>query len=124
MKHVSKVLVVEDEHPLAKALELKLSHQGFDVLCAPNGEEGLKLLEKSSFDVILLDLIMPLIDGFKVLEILKEKKIKTPVIVLSNLSQNDDEQRARKLGAIDFFIKSNTPIADIVARVTHQLKKT
>lgn len=117
-----KILIVEDEQALSKALQLKLAHNGFDTTCAANGEEGLKLIEEKKFDIVLLDLIMPKIDGFKVLEVLRNKKNIPPIIVLSNLSQNNDEDRAKKLGAVDFFVKSNTPIADIVARVAAHLK--
>ena len=117
-----KILVVEDEKPMSRALELKLTHAGFGVVSASNGEMGLKILEEQLVALILLDLVMPVMDGFKVLEVLKEKKIKTPVIVLTNLSQEDDEKRARSLGAEDFFIKSNVPIANIVERITQFLK--
>lgn len=112
-----KILIIEDEKPMARALELKLTHAGFKAVSAGNGEEGMALLQKETFALIMLDLVMPKMDGFKVLETLNEKKIKTPVIVLSNLSQEDDEKRAKALGAKEFFIKSNTPIATIVERV-------
>jgi DNA-binding response OmpR family regulator len=121
-KVTKTILIVEDEQALSKALQLKLAHNGFDTTCTANGEEGLKLIEEKKFDIVLLDLIMPKIDGFKVLEVLRNKKNIPPIIVLSNLSQNNDEDRAKKLGAVDFFVKSNTPIADIVARVAAHLK--
>lgn len=103
-----KILVIEDEKPMARALELKLAHAGFEAKAVFNGEDGVQLLQKDTYALIMLDLVMPKMDGFKVLEIIKEKKIETPVIVLSNLSQEDDEKRARALGAMEFFIKSNT----------------
>ena len=113
---------MEDEKPMARALELKLTHAGFEVQSAFNGEDGLLLLEKETPALILCDLIMPKVDGFKVLETLKERKNKTPVIVLTNLSQEDDQKRAMALGAKEFFIKSNTSIATIVERVIEFLK--
>lgn len=116
-----KILIIEDEKSIAHALELKLTHVGFKVTCAKNGEEGILLLEKETFRLVLLDLIMPRLDGFKVLEILKEKKIKTPVAILTNLGQAEDEKRARELGAMEFFIKSNTPIAKIVEWIKKKL---
>src|SRR5271168_1521005 len=122
MKTPKKILIIEDEKTLARALELKLSHSGFEAKSVFNGEDGVKLLEKESYDLILLDLIMPKIDGFAVLAILKTKKIKTPVLVLSNLSQQNDMKRAKEFGAKEFFIKSNTPIATIVSRVSGLLK--
>jgi DNA-binding response OmpR family regulator len=117
-----KILIIEDEKTLAKALELKLTHSGFDVKTVFNGEDGIEEIEKNSFDLILLDLIMPRMDGFTVLEKLRAKGSITPVIVLSNLSQEDDIKRSRQFGAVDFFIKSNTPIVIIVERVIKILK--
>ena len=122
MKTSKKILIIEDEKPLARALELKLSHAGFTSEVVFNGEDGIKLLNKKSFALILLDLIMPKMDGFTLLAMLKVKKIKTPVLVLSNLSQREDEKRAKEFGAKEFFIKSNTPIATIISRVTELLK--
>ena len=121
MKTSKKILIIEDEKPLARALELKLSHAGFKSEVVFNGEDGIKLLNKKSFALILLDLIMPKMDGFSVLEALKQKDIKTPVIILSNLSQPEDEKRAKALGAKEFFIKSDTQIATIVLRVAELL---
>lgn len=112
-----KILIAEDEKPIAKALELKLQHEGFDVTTVFNGEEALEYLEKGTFAILLLDLVMPKVDGFKVLETLQIKKNSTPVFILSNLSQQEDEVKAKKLGAQGFFIKSNTPLAQIVSEV-------
>lgn len=117
-----KILIIEDEKPMARALELKLTHAGFKTRTVFNGEDGVELFQKEAFALIILDLIMPKLDGFKVLEILKERQIKTPVIVLTNLSQAEDEKRVRELGAKEFFIKSDTPIATIVERITRFLK--
>lgn len=121
MKTPKKILIIEDEKSLARALELKLSHAGFAVTAVFNGEDGVALLLKESFSLILLDLLMPKMDGFGVLTILKEKNIRTPVMVLSNLSQEGDLKRTQELGAKDFFIKSNTPISTILERVNKLL---
>ena len=121
MKTPKKILIIEDEKTLARALELKLSHAGFAVTAVFNGEDGVALLLKESFSLILLDLLMPKMVGFGVLTILKEKNIRTPVMVLSNLSQEDDLKRTQELGAKDFFIKSNTPISTILERVNKLL---
>jgi len=109
-----KILIVEDEKPLAHALELKLRHEGFDTVSAYDGEEGLKEALEGQYDLILLDLIMPKLDGFAVLQELKAKKAKAGVIVLSNLGQDEDRKRAKDLGAMEYFVKANTPIAEIV----------
>lgn len=114
MSDKKKILIIEDEKPIARALELKLSHSGYEATVANNGAEGLAYLAKNPVDLILLDVIMPTMDGFTVLETLKKKGNKTPVVMLSNLSQEEDEKRAKELGAKDFFIKSNTPLVEIV----------
>lgn len=116
-KNGKQILIVEDEKPLSHALEMKLGHQGYGTRVVTNGTEALAALEKERYDMILLDLIMPIMDGFAVLTELKARKNKTPVIVLSNLGQNEDQAKSKELGAIDYFVKSNTPIADIVARI-------
>ena len=112
-----KILIVEDEKPMARALELKLNKSGFEAKALFNGEEALKILETEKFDLILLDLVMPKVDGFAVLTALKEREIETPIIVTSNLSQEEDFKRAKELGAKDYFVKSDTPIADIVEHI-------
>ncbi len=109
-----KILIVEDERPLAHALELKFTHEGYQVEIATDGEEALKLANASKYAAILLDLIMPNLDGFAFLEQMKKK---SPVIVLSNLGQDEDKQRAEELGAVDYFVKSNTPITEIIKKV-------
>jgi len=111
------ILIVEDERPLAHALELKLVHEGFMVTTASNGQEGLDLLASKEFDVLLLDLIMPEMDGFQVLERLQALPHHPVVFVLSNLGQPEDEARVLKLGARKFFIKSDTPLTTIVDEV-------
>ena len=122
MKKTQRILIIEDEKTLARALEIKLTLSGFEVKAVFNGEDGVNLLQKESFDLILLDLIMPKMDGFGVLTVLKAKKIETPVMVLSNLSQESDMKRTKEFGAKEFFIKSNTPIAMIVERVIKLLQ--
>ncbi|QQR82810.1 response regulator [Candidatus Campbellbacteria bacterium] len=112
-----KILIIEDEKPLAHALELKLTKYGFDVHCAANGEDAVGDLERGGFALIVCDLVMPKMDGFQVLSVIKEKKIQTPIIVLTNLSQPQDEQRARELGANGFFVKADTPIVTIVETI-------
>ncbi len=111
---IKKILVTEDEKPMAKALALKLNHEGFEAQEAHNGEEALDLLAKEKFDLMLLDLMMPRMDGFSVLEKIKEAGYTTKVIVTSNLSQEEDRKRAKDLGAIDYFVKSDTPLNKIV----------
>lgn len=108
-----KVLIAEDEKPMANALQLKLQHMGFSVDIANNGEDALNAMKEKEYDILLLDLMMPKVDGFGVLEGLKKEKIKMTVIVLTNLSQPEDEKRAKSLGAKGFYVKSNTSLAEI-----------
>lgn len=118
-----KILVVEDEKPMAKALALKLNKSGFEAKAVFNGEEAIDILVKEKFDLIVLDLIMPKVDGFQVLNKLKEIGSQTPVIISSNLSQEEDFSRAKKLGAVDFFVKSDTPITEVVEHIKKSLDK-
>ena len=117
-----KILIIEDEKTLSHALELKLTLVDFEVDSVFNGEDGVKLFGKKTYDLILLDLIMPKMDGFAVLKVIKTKKIKTPVLVLTNLGQQNDIKRAKEFGAKEFFIKSNTSITTIVDKIKEILK--
>lgn len=122
MDYQKSVLVAEDEKPYQRALALKLEHAGFLVETAGDGEEAIKILHKKKFDLILLDLVMPKINGFLVLEEIKNKNINIPVIILSNLAQEEDKAKVKKLGAVDFFEKANTSIVDIINKVEAILK--
>ncbi|MSU75091.1 MAG: response regulator [Candidatus Magasanikbacteria bacterium] len=117
-----KILIVEDERPVARALELKLHHSGFDVKVAYDGEEALKIATDEDFDLILLDLILPKMNGFEILETLKKKGKKANVIVTSNLGQEEDEKKARDLGAKGYFVKSNTSLSELVQHVQEAIK--
>ncbi|MAZ40507.1 response regulator [bacterium] len=112
-----KILLAEDETSIANALKLKLEHEKFTVTHVGNGNEALKAIQDNSFDLVLLDLMMPGKDGFAVLEELKEKGSKAKVLVTSNLGQAEDKERALALGATDFLVKSDTSLVDIVSRV-------
>lgn len=112
-----RVLIVEDEKPLAHALELKLGHEGFEVVIAQNGEECLKQLDSSHFDVVLLDMMMPVMDGFQVMEEISKRDSKPVIFALSNLSLHDDQERVIGMGAKKYFIKSDTPLSVIVDEV-------
>lgn len=118
-----KILIIEDEKPLARALELKLMHEGFEVKILPNGEGAISLIETERFSFLICDLVMPKVDGFDILREIKEKNIKIFVIVLTNLSQTEDEKRVRELGANEFFIKSDTPLSKIVSFIKENIVK-
>ncbi len=112
-----RVLIAEDEKPLSHALELKLQHEGFTTVVAANGKDCVDIINTQDFDVVLLDLMMPVMDGFQVLELLQKKEKRPVVFVLSNLSQHEDEDKALSLGAKKYFIKSDTPLSLIVEEV-------
>lgn len=120
-----KILIAEDEKPMARALELKLNNSGYDAKAVFNGQEALDELSSHSYDVVLLDLVMPILDGFTVLQKLREmEKELPPVIVLSNLGQEEDISRAKKLGAIDYFVKSNIALSEVVNHLDSVLGDT
>jgi DNA-binding response OmpR family regulator len=119
-----KILVIEDEETLQKALKEYLTEEKFDVVSALDGEEGLTLSEKEQPDLILLDIILPKIDGFKVLEGIKEnKKTKNiPVILLTNLESVEDIQKAFEKGATTYLVKSDYKLEDVVIKIKETLK--
>jgi len=121
---MKKILIAEDELPILRVISKKLEHSGYAVFTAPNGKEALKILAKEKPDILLLDLIMPEVDGFEVLEQMKKKDLfkETRVIIFSNLGQESDIAHARELGASDFVIKSNISIKSVVEKIESVLK--
>jgi len=122
-KEPKNILVVEDEKPYARALVLKLEHEGFQAKNAGNGEEALSFLVEEKFDLVLLDLVMPKMNGFVFLEEIKKRGIRIPILVLSNLAQTEDKEKVKAFGVEDFFEKANTPIIDIINKVKETLQK-
>ncbi len=120
-KTAKRILIVDDERPIATALLLKLGHSGFFAKIASNGREALEILEKESFDLMLLDLMMPELDGFGVLKAMKKRGLTIPVIVSSNLGQEEDRAQAKALGAADYLVKADTPLLDIVEKIKHAI---
>lgn len=120
-----KVLVVEDETFLVKIYAVKLKKEGYDVSIANDGEEAVKMAAELKPDLILLDLILPKMNGFEALERMRatDGLKATPVIVLSNLGQEEDIKRAEALGADDYLVKANFSIQDIVAKIRATLEK-
>ena len=102
-----KILIIEDEKPMARALELKLARAGFEATSASNGEDGLAILEKETFALILLDLIMPKMDGYQVCAHLKDdpQTRDIPVIMISAAGEKDIEKRCHSCGADDLILK-------------------
>ncbi len=118
-----KILLVEDDDGLASVYRMRLESEGFDVNRVANGENALSTAVEYKPDLILLDVMMPKISGFEVLDILRNtaetKSIK--IIMLTALSQDKDKEKAQQLGADDFLVKSQVVIADVIERVKHHL---
>lgn len=114
-----KILVIEDEKTLRFLLNQTLAEEGFEVEEAIDGEEGIQKLKESKPDLILLDLLLPGIDGFEVLSRIKRDSDleSIPVIILSNLGQEEEVERGLKLGAIDYLIKAHFTLDEIALRV-------
>jgi len=120
-----KILFVEDEPSLQKAISEVLIQEGFEVLSASDGEQGLKITKEEKPDLILLDLILPKKDGFEVLKELKaDEKLKDiPVIVLTNLEGVGDVEKAIELGATTYLVKANYKLDDVVTKIKDFLRK-
>jgi DNA-binding response OmpR family regulator len=116
-----RILVAEDEKAMAHALEVKLTKAGFVVDLASDGKTALEKIQSGKYELILLDIMMPKLNGFEILESLEKTGNTVPVIVTSNLGQDEDAKRAKSLGAAEYFIKSNTPIGIIVDKVIAML---
>ena len=118
-----KILLVEDDTVLASVYRSRLELEGFDVCEANNGEDALSLAVSEHPDLILLDVMMPKISGFDVLDILRNTPETTNirVIMLTALSQPKDKERAEQLGVDDYLVKSQVVIGDVVERVRYHL---
>lgn len=116
-----KVFIVEDEKLIIKPLAMKLELSGFEVKSANDGGEALAVLEKEKFDIILLDLMMPKVDGFDVLTELQKRGDTTPVIIASNLNQENDVSKALELGVTNYYVKSDITLDEIVQKIKQVL---
>ncbi len=120
---MAKVLIVEDNDTLNEAYKLILEKDGHEVATAFNGEEGLEKLKEVSPDLILLDILMPKMDGLEFLRHFKSDKYpKATIIILSNLNEDEQVEEARKLGAHRYILKASTSPRELAARVNHIAK--
>lgn len=117
------ILLVEDDDGLANVYQQRLEAEGFTVRRVPNGEDALAVAIEFKPDLILLDVMMPKVSGFDVLDILRNtpETSNIKVIMLTALSQDTDKEKAQKLGADDYLVKSQVVIADVVERIKHHL---
>lgn len=118
------VLVVEDDVFLSQLLKNRLTREGIEVLLARDGEEAVKTLKSEKPDLILLDLILPKKSGFEVLEQINADPLlqRAPTIIISNLGQDTDVSRGKSLGAIEYFVKAQTSIDDLIEKIKDFLK--
>lgn len=118
-----KILLVEDDIGLATVYKARLEAEGFEVFHCDNGESALSDAIKFKPDLILLDVMMPKISGFDVLDILRNtpETVNIKVIMLTALSQPKDVEKAKTLGADDYLVKSQVVIADVIDRIKHHL---
>lgn len=120
-----KILVAEDDKYLGNAYRVKLTKANFEIYVVEDGKQAVEALQKQTFDLVILDLIMPVKDGFSVLEFIKSSDAlkKIPVIVASNLGQSEDIVKATKLGADDYIIKTELSMKNLLDKITILLKK-
>lgn len=118
-----RILIVEDVKALSHALVLRLEDAGFATHAVENGTLALEALKREHYDLLLLDLIMPVKNGFEVLEEMKKQKLQPRVVVVSNIALPEDVQRVRSLGAVDFLVKADTPLTVIIEKVQNLLSK-
>ncbi|HPN15280.1 MAG TPA: response regulator [bacterium] len=118
------VLLIEDDAFLAKIYAQKLEDEGFDVSLASNGEDGLKLALREPPACVLLDILLPGADGFEILQKMKAEQalVKVPVVIISNLGQREDVQKAMSAGAAGYLIKAHSLPQDVARKVKEILK--
>ncbi len=117
------ILLVEDDDNLANVYETRLQAEGFRTVRVSNGEDALQTTMQSKPDLIILDVMMPKVSGFDVLDILRStpETADVKIIMLTALSQDSDKERAKSLGVDDYLVKSQVVIADVVDRVKKHL---
>ena len=118
-----KILLVEDDDALASVYMTRLKGEGFDIRRVANGEDALAAAKDHKPDLVLLDVMMPKVSGFDVLDILRNtpETANLKIIMLTALSQETDKQRAQGLGVDDYLVKSQVVISDVVDRIKYHL---
>ncbi len=119
MEGVKKILLVEDEPMLSNLLRQRLEKESFVVTTAHDGNEAVEILKKEKPDLILMDIILPKMSGFEVMEAMKgDPAIQAaPVVVVSNLGQESDVERGQSLGAVGYFVKAQMSVEDLVSKI-------
>jgi DNA-binding response OmpR family regulator len=124
-KNLQRILLVEDDDALANVYVNRLQAEGFDVRRVGNGEDALATAISYKPNLVVLDVMMPKVSGFDVLDILRNtpETANLKVIMLTALSQPSDQERAKSLGADDYLVKSQVVIADVIDRIRHHLNE-
>ena len=114
-----KIMIIEDDHFLSSLMKARLEKEGLTVIQAFDGEEAMQILKTELPSLIILDLIMPKVTGFEVLQMISitPQLDQVPVIIVSNLAQDSDIEKARQLGAKEYFIKVKVSIDDLIGKV-------
>ena len=122
---MAKIVIVEDDKFLRELITQKVQKEGYQVVEATNGEEGVAKTKAEKPDLVVLDLILPGIDGFEVLRQIKEDSETSgiPVVILSNLGQKDDVEKGLAAGAEDYLIKAHFKPSEIIEKVKKVLKR-
>ena len=118
-----KILILEDEKMLMHLLSSKLEKEGFEVYMAFDGKEGWQKIKEGKADLILLDIIMPKMNGYEVLENMRAAKINIPVIIISNSGQPVEIEKTKELGAVDYLIKTEFEPIEVLEKVKNYLGK-
>lgn len=122
-KIMAKILLIEDDEIISGMYKTKLVQDGYELVLASNGIDALEMVEVEKPDIILLDIIMPGLDGFSVLEDFRQnKKITVPIIMLTNLGTDEDKKKGEDLGATGYLIKSNLTPGQVSLEVKKYLQ--
>jgi DNA-binding response OmpR family regulator len=121
-----RILLIEDDQFLRELLSAKLKREGFAVQICVDGQEGLRTIQNTRPELVLLDVILPGLDGFSVLQQIRasgdQRVSKIPIVLLSNLGQDSDVTKGMQLGANEYLIKANLTIDEIIRRIQKYLK--
>jgi|GEM_PF-646033 len=122
-KKKASILILEDEDMLCDALSMFLIEYGFEVVVAKNGNEAEEIVAQRSFDLALLDLLVPGVSGFEIFKALRKKQTNIPIFILSNLEEEENKKEAEKLGASKYFVKSETLLSEVAKEIADVFAK-
>ncbi len=123
-KEKIKVLLIEDDPMIVEMYKLRLAEEGYDILVTDKGSEAIEWAKKEEPAIVLLDVILPELDGFSILQLLKgeTKTKKIPVLLMTNLGQESDRRKGSDLGAADYFVKAQHTPAEVVQKIKELIR--